>query len=113
MIIYISIPINTKGYSIDKQRKISLHWQAILESQGHAVINPFLLADHLNNIHAYRRLNKPTYQEYLDHDLYEMLDADAILLCHGWSGSYDCLKEHERALLCEMKVIFDYKHEIG
>ena len=110
-IIYISIPM--ANHCMIKQRKISLHWQAILESQGHTVINPFLLGDHLDAVHVACRRNKPTYKQYLDHDLCEMQDAEAIFLCQGWSSSNGCLKESEKALLCEMQFIFDYKHKIG
>jgi hypothetical protein len=113
MRIQISLPIDTNGYSIEKQKKIAQAWQTILEADGHEVTNPFVLAEHLENVHRVSGKRKPTYIEYLAEDLCNLDFQEAIFFCQGWTESYGCMVESKRAVESCLIPMFDYKYKLG
>jgi len=108
MIIYLSIPMAGKDESL--QRRTSRKWQRVLESEGHRVINPFDLADELDDFHKDCKKKPPTYKEYLDNDIREMKVAQGIFFCNGWSKSFGCMEECDEAIRLNLKVRFE-SHE--
>lgn len=111
MRIQISLPIDTPGYSIEKQKKIAKAWQTVLEADGHEVTNPFVLAEHLENVHKACRKKKPTYIEYLAEDLCNLDFQEAIFFVSGWTESYGCMEEMKRAIESDLIPMFDYKYK--
>ena len=96
--IYISIPINTPGYDIEKQRRKASKWQRYFEQQGYTVINPFELAEQLRKSYMLITGNEPTYNQYLHEDLMNVEDCQEIFLCEGWTESYGCMEEVDHSI---------------
>jgi len=109
-IIYISIPINTPGYDIDKQRAKAAYWQRYFEERGFEVVNPFNLADMLRASFIKIVGREPSYAEYLKEDLSNMEPCTDIFLCCGWTESNGCMEEVDNSI--RLELVFWYENKM-
>lgn len=99
-----------KGKNEATQRKISYMWQRYFENIGNTVINPFELADRLKNAYLNITGKEPTYQQYLQEDLCNLEWATHIFICDGWTESFGCMAEVDKAI--EKGIIFLFEQKI-
>lgn len=79
--IYLSIPISGKDEK--KQREKADLIKAKLSKEGYEVVNPF-------DIYSGE---KPTYFDYIAHDIRALADCDTAYFCIGWEKSRGCQLE--------------------
>lgn len=103
--IYISIPMT--GYDMLVQRDTALSWQRYFEKKGCTVINPFELADQLRKSFLEIADREPTEAEYLHEDLMNLPACTDIFLCNGWTESYGCMEEVDKAIELGLKFIYE------
>jgi len=112
-IIYISLPIDTKGYDPIIQRRISKMYQRLFELYGCKVINPFDLAYELDVCMEFLKDKRViSYQDYLDRCIENVPKATHIFLCNGWSDSKGCIAESEEAVFYGVKVLFESNYNL-
>lgn len=97
MKIYISLPIS--GLPEGKAKEKADLIKAALSRKGADPVSPFdVYSGH-----------KPTYEDFICHDLRAMLDCDAIYFCKGWELSCGCNIEHDVAMRFKASGKKDFK----
>ena len=103
--IYISLPIT--GYREHEQREKAEEVKQLLLEMGYSVvINPFDVGDALRA----RIQREPTYEDYMNADIWHLLTCTAIYMCSGWSGSAGCLRERREAVANYLDVVYEYSY---
>lgn len=100
---YISLPISGKDET--KQRELARKVVDKIHKLKHTPVDPFLIGDLLDVRHKKHYLNKPTWKEYMQADLTQLLFCDAIVLCEGWNESLGCELEWQMAKGLGLKII--------
>ena len=110
MTIYISLPI--AGRCESSQRLKAKMFQRYFENEGHFVVNPFDLADHLNR--CFEKIGqKPTYEDYMEADLFNLDFCSHVFLCEGWHDSKGCIREVEKALEGDTEFLYESTYKFG
>lgn len=86
--IYISLPITNRDYL--KQRERACELAKRIEAMGMEPVNPFEIADGLDEAYKTSGENKPTWYDYMGEDVYELLQCDGILVDEDSNRSYGC-----------------------
>jgi len=100
MKVYISGPITgIPHYEINFMKA-----EKFLKGNGHIVINPVRIGKYLQM----ELKREPTYEEYLERDIQNLRECDAIVYLPGWQNSNGCKKEKEIADALKLNVIKYY-----
>ena len=100
MKIYLSGPIT--GLEEEEYINLFTTWELRMLQLGYQTINPVELDQDLE----WQLERKPTREEYLRHDLKELLTCDEILMLPGWSNSKGAQLERRVASECGIKVTY-------
>ena len=92
MRIYISGPIT----GTDNYRKRFEMAQAMLEEEGHTVINPTVFDGNVADF---------GYEEYMDLDLMLLSKCEAMYLLSGWESSRGANREYGYALAKDLIIL--------
>lgn len=95
--IYLSGPMS--GYPNDNKPIFALYAE-YYRSLGFEVVNPHDIGDRLQT----EMRCQPTYEQYLEADITEMLTCDTIILLPGWQHSPGARKEVQKGLSKGLKV---------
>ena len=100
---YISIPITGKDEQLQRTKAADIKNKLAPRE----AVNPFDLADELIKKHDDERRPFPTWQEFLDVDIPELLKCDIIYMCRDWEHSKGCNVELQTAIENKLSIFFE------
>lgn len=93
---YISLPIT--GRDLDDVRERIAELKRKLQDKGFVPVSPFDRVVDFNATHA----------EHMREDIKILIDCDYILMGWGWEYSAGCRAELNAALVCGIKIMFEF-----